>query len=195
MYLGFLTLGLVMVGALQWCSIHGQLAEMKSGGVDTHNLALAAKLDQRAWVGYGLLTLETPKVGDVAHASITYINTGRTPAKDVVPLTRFKILPTIVSSEAELLKLSKEGGSPATILGVMYPGMPYPVPVDGRDKLNEAALTAIENSYTYMWGEVSYVDVFGDPHTMEFCGYRKGLTGGFLECAFHNQPDTQNKQN
>lgn len=42
-----------------------------------------------------------------------------------------------------------------------------------------------------MWGEVSCMDVFGDPHTMEFCGYRKGLTGGFLECAFHNQPDAQ----
>jgi hypothetical protein len=195
LYLGFFTLGLVVVGILQWCSIHGQLAEMKGSGVDTHNLALAAKLDQRPWVGFGLITLEPPKVGDVAHASVTYFNTGRTPAKNVAPLTRFRFWPTIVSSEADLLKLSEEGGSPATILGAMYPGMPYTVPIDGRKKFNEADLTAIGDWYTYLWGEVSYVDVFGDSHTMEFCAYRRGLTGGFLQCRFHNQPDTQIKLN
>jgi hypothetical protein len=172
-----------------------QLTEMHDGGVDTHNLAVAAKLDQRAWVGYGLMTLETPKVGDVAHAAVTYVNTGRTPAKNVAPLTRFRVLQTMVSSETDLLKLSKEGGSPETILGVMYPNMPYPVPIEGRDKFNEADLAAIVDWYTYLWGEVRYRDVFDEPHTMEFCGYRKGLTGSFLQCPFHNQPDYQKNPN
>ena len=38
-----LTLGLVIVGVLQWRVLSGQLSEMKSGGVDTHNLADAAQ--------------------------------------------------------------------------------------------------------------------------------------------------------
>ena len=190
LYVGIFTLCLVVVGILQWNSIRGQLAEMKSGGVDTHDLALAARLDQRAWVGYALLTVETPKAGDVAHASVTFVNTGRTPAKSVAPLTRLKFLPTTVSSEAQLLQLSNEGQSPATILGVMYPGMPYPAPIDGRDRLNEADLAASVDGYTYLWGEVAYQDVFGEQHTMEFCGYRQGLNGGFLQCPFHNQPDS-----
>lgn len=42
-----LTLGLVIVGILQWRVMSWQLSEMKSGGVDTHDLALAAK-DQAA---------------------------------------------------------------------------------------------------------------------------------------------------
>jgi hypothetical protein len=173
---------------LQWC-------EMRSGSTDTHNLALAAKLDQRAWVGFAVLTLETPKVGDVAHASVTYFNTGRTPAKNVHSLTRLKFSPELISSEAELLNLSKEGGSPAPILSVMYPGMPYPVPIDGRDKFSEADVTPIGNWYTYLWGEVAYTDAFDEPHLMEFCAYRKGLTGGFLHCSFHNQPDYQKNPN
>src|SRR5579862_1877652 len=37
-----LTLGLVIVGILQWRVMSGQLGEMKSGGDDTHALALAA---------------------------------------------------------------------------------------------------------------------------------------------------------
>lgn len=37
-----LTLGLVIVGILQWSAMSGQLAEMKSGGKDTHALAVAA---------------------------------------------------------------------------------------------------------------------------------------------------------
>jgi hypothetical protein len=38
-----LTLGMVIVGVLQWRAMRGQLDEMKSGSADTHDLALAAK--------------------------------------------------------------------------------------------------------------------------------------------------------
>ena len=36
-----LTLGLVIVGALQWNAMRGQLREMQSGGVDTGHIASA----------------------------------------------------------------------------------------------------------------------------------------------------------
>ena len=159
------------------------------GSADTHNLAVAAKLDQRAWVGLGVVALATPMVGDVAHASVTYVNTGRTPAKNVTPLTRLRFLPALVPDEVTLLELSKRGGSPAPILGAMYAGMTYPVPVDGDEKLKEGDPAALEQLYTYLWGEVAYADVFDEPHKMQFCAYRKGLTGTFLQCPFHNQPD------
>jgi hypothetical protein len=44
LYLGFLTLALVVVGFLQWSIIRDQLNEMRSGGVDTRKLAAAAAL-------------------------------------------------------------------------------------------------------------------------------------------------------
>ncbi len=37
-----LTLGLVIVGVLQWRVMSGQLSEMRTGGTDTHDLAVAA---------------------------------------------------------------------------------------------------------------------------------------------------------
>src|ERR1019366_4589782 len=43
-----LTLGLVVVGILQWRVMSGQLGEMKSGGVDTHDLVQAAKTQAAA---------------------------------------------------------------------------------------------------------------------------------------------------
>jgi hypothetical protein len=48
LYLGLLTLGLVIVGTLQWCSALGQLAEIKETRIEAGN---ATRLDQRAWVG------------------------------------------------------------------------------------------------------------------------------------------------
>jgi hypothetical protein len=41
--IAFFGLCTVVVAALQWSAIKGQLGEMKSGGVDTHDLAVAAK--------------------------------------------------------------------------------------------------------------------------------------------------------
>src|SRR5579864_5207572 len=41
--IAFFGLCTVLVGALQWNAMKGQLKEMKSGGQDTHDLAVAAK--------------------------------------------------------------------------------------------------------------------------------------------------------
>src|ERR1700682_502177 len=55
--IAFFTLGSVVVGILQWSAMSGQLGEMKSGGKDTHDLAVPAGkqadmlvLGQRPWV-------------------------------------------------------------------------------------------------------------------------------------------------
>jgi hypothetical protein len=195
LYIGILTGALVIVGVLQWGVILGQLTEMRSGGVDTHNLALAAKLDQRAWVGYANLVLNPPKIGDVVHASVSYINSGRTPAKNVYPLTHLRFMPNLIISESQLIELAKDGNATGPMLGVIYPGVQSTTLVNGNNPVNETDMAAFEVSYTYLWGEVAYTDVFDEPHTMEFCAYRKRLTGDFQQCAFHNEPDHQKNPN
>ena len=49
-------IGGVIVGILQWSAMRGQLSEMKSGGVDTHNLAVAAgkQADKSETISFGV---------------------------------------------------------------------------------------------------------------------------------------------
>jgi hypothetical protein len=187
LYLGTFTLCLVAVGLLQWCSIRGQLAEMKSSGIDTHNLAVVAVLDQRAWVGSANLSLEYPTVGDVVHASVGWINSGKTPARSASPTVHLAFQPQQVENEAELMRLIKSGDSPSPGIGILSPGISFATHLDGKNvitELDEKQITA--DWYTYLWGELNYTDVFKERHLMTFCGYRKGIKGDFLQCPFHN---------
>jgi hypothetical protein len=187
-----LTAAIAITSLLQWRAISGQLDEMKRGGVDTHDLALAAKLDQRAWIGLSHMTVEPLKAGSSVKGSVTFVNSGRTPAKDASPLIHMKYSRATAGEENELLQWSNDGATPKLIFGAVYPGVPVGSVVGGDNQvkvLDEADLTQIASGYTYIWGEVSYTDMFDAPHRMEFCGYRQGLTGDFTQCPFHNRPE------
>jgi hypothetical protein len=43
--------------------------------------------------------------------------------------------------------------------------------------------------YVYVWGELTYLDVFGKQHNTWFCSSRKGSSGEFMQCPFHNYAD------
>jgi hypothetical protein len=99
-WLMIFTLGLVISGLLTWCSIQGQLTEMKRAGGDTHDLAVAAtkqadnastanELEKnaqianfRAWLGPNDAKLDGPITkGQPVKYTISYQNTGREPAQ------------------------------------------------------------------------------------------------------------------
>ena len=44
------TVGILIAGVLQWCTMSGQLKEMQSGSTDTHNLAESTLAASRAWI-------------------------------------------------------------------------------------------------------------------------------------------------
>jgi hypothetical protein len=103
-------------------------------------------------------------------------------------------MPRLIASDSELRELVEEANKPTPAIGVLYPGIPYESFIDGDKPANDIDVARITGDwYTYLWGEVSYVDVFNEEHIMEFCGFRKGVTVGFLQCPFHNDPDHEKK--
>jgi len=147
----------------------------------------ASRLDQRAWIGSGDLALDSPEVGSVAHAHVTWLNTGKTFAKGVIANTHLTFRQEIVASEFELAKLVDSADSPAQSIGILFPGIRSASVVDAHIPVVEIDGTRIMSDwYTYLWGEVTYFDVFAKPHQTRFCGYRKGMKGDFWQCPFHN---------
>ena len=113
LYVGIFTLCLVIVGILQWCSVRGQLGEMKTASslmqsqldemksageqtasmvVATQNLASSANTANtiatnadRPWIGVIKLVPNPnpPQIGQEWKTTIRIINSGRSPAIDV----------------------------------------------------------------------------------------------------------------
>lgn len=152
----------------------------------------ALKLDQGAWIGEASFVLQPLQVGDVGHASVGYYNFGKTAAKNIAVQVHFRFMSRLIADETELNEMVKDTKRVGLdSIGSLFPGIPTSTPIPGDEPLNETQIALISgpNGYTYLWGELSYWTIFGEQRFMDFCGYRQGVKGDFVQCPFHNNPD------
>jgi hypothetical protein len=117
---------------------------------------------------------------------------GVTPAgplpKKVQPAVSYIFVPVKFETEDAMLKTSSPGIYPS--IGVLAPNSQYKTVVDSPRAYEEIDKSRISGDwYTYVWGQITYDDVFKQHHKTEFCVYRQGSTADFVQCPFHNDAD------
>jgi hypothetical protein len=150
----------VVVGILQWNAMRGQLAEMKSGGADTHDLAEAAKkqagvaatqleMSERPWIS-AEITLASPLTFDAINESMKITlafaikNTGYSPALNVSYYAEMFPLGGGIDPVAERTKLCDRmgNGELAPLFGdTIFPG-DHPLERDLTIGMSHKAVTS-----------------------------------------------------
>lgn len=172
----------------------GQLTEMRSGSVDTRTVAEAtqknvataqaalkatldnSRLDQRAWVGVKELHLTEALTANKHIEFVVEVqNMGKTPGLNVTTRTQFSMDPPIDLKSIDLLgvDLGNRVVPPGT---ESYPSI---VVFPGDRVLTEEEVAVLKKRKTplYLFGLITYEDIFGEFHRTRFCGvYRHNDT-------------------
>lgn len=203
------TVVIAVVGILQWQVIGGQLDEMKKGGTDTHELAVQAKnqadrtkelaelsdktlrLDQRAWMSYGIETLNSagiPAVGKPFVVRITYRNLGKSPAIKTLTCSRMDFLPKGKEPDFTCPNKSVHWVKTGTIFSGPTFGAFSDLVLTPNFQQDDWNKVMSEQSVVWAYGRVEYYDVFGIQHWFTFCNHL--LTGGgYAICEGHIDTD------
>lgn len=148
--------------------------------------------DQRAWVGVlasmPKLELKKPITGV---AIVT--NSGKTFAVNARINSNLLFSPHEIK-DSKLLPFNKPNPDQIKSLGLLIPSVRFetratPLTPEGQPReVTEYDLSVLGNSgwYTYIFGTVTYQDVFNKPHFTNYCWYRTGIEGDFVQCAMHN---------
>lgn len=121
-----------------------------------------AKKELRAYLG--IPDPGVQRIGVVNHfqVQVTITNSGRTPARDVRKWMRCRLV-----RDGEIISFDKGSFDPAK--RSIAPDSKWNLRQDFTDwtdvDLNE---TRHFRSAVYVWGEVAYKDIYGEPHTTEF---------------------------
>ena len=146
--------------------------------------------DQRAWVAAVSPSVEGFEVDAFTQGKITWINSGKTFAKRAYPSVHLRFTPTMMTTNEDLDRAAKAAGdAEESSIGVLAPQGRSESVLKREQKLSAVEKSAFSSWYTFLWGELIYYDVFGRRHTTEFCSYRKGIVGDFLQCPCHNDAD------
>ena len=196
LYLGIFTLALVAVGVLQWCSIRGQLIEMKSGSLDTHNLALSAQLDQRAWLGTSN-SAYTITASEPIHDVVMALNTGKTPASGIL----CRITGTTEPKGHALVDadIVYPPDLPVMKQGTIFPNQYFPMTAGGQKMDPEKQKVWFKNIQSgdwiqYFFGDIRYRDIFGYDHWTHFCTQYVPETRSGTPCPIYNDTDSDREQ-
>jgi hypothetical protein len=152
-----------------------------------------SQLDQRAWVGLAeVVKMDAPKFGRGPKLSFKFVNSGKTPAREV---------------KTKLDWDSSPGNTPPVCKNVPRPQFDGPsIPPQGSYTLNEPSASPfyIENTtggiqywekvvsddmnFYCINGEISYADIFSEArHTTHFCVFENaGSPKGFTYCGYQN---------
>lgn len=196
LYVGLFTLALVLVGILQWRSMRGQLAEMRSGSMDTHHLALAAQLDQRAWLGASNYTY-TITESEPIHSIAAVLNTGKTPAIGI--LCRITGATKLKGSPLTDSDIVYPADLPVMKQGTIFPNQYFPMTAGGPKMDPEKQKIWFTNIQSgdwiqYFFGEIRYGDVFGYAHWTHFCTQYVPETKSGTPCTIYNDTDDDKTQ-
>jgi hypothetical protein len=142
--------------------------------------------DQRAWVTVVGVSIDPIEVGMPAYGHAIAFNAGKTVAKRVIGHWHMLFFPAPV----DVLPPTEKPTEPESV-GILVPTGRY----DSKFNVNKKGATELDKTritgdwYTYIWGEITYIDIFKNPHRTLFCSYRQGITGDFNQCSFHNDAD------
>lgn len=151
------------------------------------NAQNAFRDEQRAWVANIGMVMDVPEVGKPMQGYVTWINSGKTFARRVKPTCHWISVAQPIDSEDALMKLAVPKVNES--IGVLAPNAQYKTILRNQELIDETAKAQVGAWPQYIWGEVTYEDVFKRPHTTVFCSSRQGGTGEFLQCPFHNDAD------
>jgi hypothetical protein len=184
-----LTAGLVLfaavsaaVGYLQWTSISGQLDEMRNSN--------------RAWIGpVGDPILPQPDTTDPSNPKIStgviLKNTGKSPATQM----RTGIYGVFLPKEQELPdspyypNAPQEKGSPVLQPDAIYTILTgVPANKEGLDYIGKVKHG---DDYWYIYGWVSYDDIYGHHRCTHFCEYFKQDLANAWACKKYNNVDQE----
>lgn len=145
------------------------------------------QLEQRAWVG----AVDLPRPKDLAagkkpslEAIVT--NTGKTPALDVTDSISGH---AFLRGQAFVPIKTQPTINSVLSVGVIQPGQQVSLWTSPtfqtltKDKINGLRS---EGTILYVYGEISYKDVFGKVHHTHFCGFLRPDLTGFNACQSYN---------
>jgi hypothetical protein len=147
------------------------------------------RLDQRAWIAVTAVNGTKPELNKKFTYSVHFVDTGKTPASNVVIHPGDEMLP-----QGKLPNFSA-GTEPAVRLGVLSPGSERtydngPVPptrkIQTMTKEDLAALKAVTLS---VHGKITYDDIFGRHHWITYCVYLRDDWSGYSFCSENNDTD------
>lgn len=149
------------------------------------------RLDQRAWVGQISIQIDAPEVGKSIKGYINWQNSGKTFARQVMPSCYVNFVAQQFPNEKDLIKTASTQILVHESIAVLFPGGQYKTIFDSKSNLyTELDKERISGSwYTYVWGELTYRDIFMRPHKTKFCSFRQGSTGDFIQCPYHNDAE------
>lgn len=185
----------------------GQLHKMRRATKAAEDSANAAKraadtanqsmqLDQRAWVGPVEAALPPYddggrkvyiKIGEKPKFSFVLANSGKTPA---LKLT-FKITNHVYRSTEPFVPYYETPKTKTTV-GTLFPGGRMSIPTletPGVAERFHVTSFASGEYIDYVYGEISYEDIFGQPHKTEFCTYVDQTLTQLFSCATYNYAD------
>lgn len=147
----------------------------------------AAHLEQRAWIAAMSVVMDKIEAGKPVNGYVLWLNSGKTFAKEVKPTCHYFFSPQVINSGKELDAIPAAPVGQGSV-GVITPGEPYKTSLIGRQPISAIQKDSIESQswYTYIWGDVTYTDIFGKNHETTFCDVRQGISGDFVQCSFHN---------
>lgn len=155
-------------------------------GMSVRNALEASRNDQRAWVAATGLSMDAPEVGKTMHGYVVWSNSGKTYAKKVESSVHYIFVQNPIPDETALKKIPTSGSIQPASIGVLAPNSQYKTALE-TTVVGEIDKERIGGSwYTYIWGELSYDDIFQHTHSVMFCSLRQGATGDFDQCPFHN---------
>jgi hypothetical protein len=154
------------------------------------------RLDQRAWVG--AVEIDNPslldgtrhvylKQGAAAFFNVVITNTGKTPALKVGTLINWLILPSATPFSPVS---GSTTGHPS--LTVIQPQMRLTLTTRmENEQVSRERISALASGShnLYLFGEISYVDIFGDQHRTKFCAMLTPNLDAFGSCNSHNEAD------
>jgi len=147
---------------LQWIVLREQAKNMK----ETVNvMSDQFQLDQRAWIGIYEMSGQF-KIGEISTIDIMFINSGKTPAKQVVCKAKGRIIPLGVEPDytKEILIESK---------GILAPQQVSGIKITDARPVTEEHFGAVKSGKErlYIYGTVYYSDTFNKNHWVSFCYY------------------------
>ncbi|HKV92989.1 MAG TPA: hypothetical protein VJW20_10610 [Candidatus Angelobacter sp.] len=146
------------------------------------------RLDQRAWLGPNIIALVNPPIeaNKEIQIGVNYTNSGKTPALDVGGFTGR----TFVVSSARL-DFSKFHPKEKMLKNTMFPGSSghFLATINGLPKPVFDDLIA-GNSRIYVYGMISYRDIFKREHWTHFCSWYSPEAKGFMSCDTFNEVDS-----
>ncbi len=143
------------------------------------------RLDQRAWVGATAINVVAVE-GQPLRFDILYTNSGKTIAREVSEQSNWKVAWT----KDKFVATYPPGGPQS--YGVLQPGAHVTSTAKVDYTLNNATLSGIKNGTVraYVYGFLTYVDVFHRKHFSKFCGYvDPENTGLVTACKQYNDAD------